>query len=428
MKGVESILQRKREKTKTKRPRKHIGGIHATDEKYTGLEPTWEGWQEWDTEKFWRERLRGLHFYNYYASASELKPNAIEWMERSGYTKEQVKAVRSAPDYYPGVTISSLCRMLNRGMPPLHPKLQEHIDSTPGLSGTAYSDEVFIRDGVAQAIAEGQKEINIQARKESTGGGSTGGGKTIVSPMILLKRKIQATIILELDLLLDKWLDTPKGKPVEKLDLFERIRHHSLPAMGLGYVEEWLKRQKDEHQLALDGTNEDVAQAYSFLSKDEKVDRIEVFKSMLDDVNRAKHSAKAQRAPREKKLPAATKQVSKLQYLKDCPEYKITSINPVRIVGAYRVFAFHVKERTLIDLTAQTPAGIQIKGTTLQNIDMNALRSKRLRKPEEFLPTVLNGTPKQIDNGWEKLTTVQVKPTCRINKDMILVRVFEQKQ
>lgn len=427
MKGVESILQRKREKTKTKRPRKHIGGIHATDEKYTGQEPTWEGWQEWDTPKFWRERLRGLHFYNYYASASELKPNVIEWMERSGYTKDQVKAVKAAPDYYPGVTISSLCRMLNRGMPPLHPKLQEHIDSTPGLSGTAYSDEVFIREGLAQTISEGQKEINSQSRKDSEGSRGAS-GKTIVSPMILLKKKIQATIIMELDVLLDKWLDSPKGKPLEKLDLFERIRHHGLPAMGLGYVEEWLKRHKDEHQLALDGTDEDVTQAYSFLSKDEKGERIEAFKAMLDDVNRAKHSAKAQRAPREKKLPAATKQVAELQYLKDCPEYKITSINPVRVVGAYRLFAFHVKERMLIDLTAQTASGIQIKGTTLKNIDMDALRAKRLRNPSDFLPTVLNGTPKQIDNGWEKLTTVQVKPTCRINKDMILVRVFEQKQ
>lgn len=423
MKGVEAILQRKRERSRPKRVRKPLGGIAAPDEKYTGTEPVWDGWQTWPVEKFWNERSRALFFYNYYSNARDLKHNVIEWMEANGYSKEQIKAVKAAPDYLPGVTISSFCRMLNRGMPGLHPQLQEHIDRMPGLTGTAKCDIEFVKENLGETIRIGMNAVALEKKQEKSGTGST----KIISPMILLKKKIRATVLMDIDVLMDKWMDTPAGTPIETIDLFEKIRSYGLPAMGLGFLEEWLNRHLTEMEAAAEGNDPDLVQAYSYLNKDQLQERINAFKTMLADVNRAKHSAKAQRAPREKKPTSALKQITKLNYLKDSPEFKITSINPVRVVGAYRLLVFHVKERLLLDFVAQSAAGLQISGTTLKNLDLSLTRCKRLRKPDEFLPTVLNGTQRQIDNGWEKLTTVQSTPPGRINKDMVLVRVFEQR-
>jgi len=425
MKGVESIIARKRERSKPKRVRKPLGGIAAPDEKYTGTEPVWDGWQNWDVEKFWKERSRALFFYNYYSNARDLKHNVIEWMEVNGYTKEKVEAVKAAPEYLPGVTISSFCRMFNRGMPGLHPNLQGYIDKMPGLSGTAKCDIEFVKEHLQDTIRVGMNEITLEKNREQKEADGT--APKIVSPMILLKRKIWATVLLDLDVLMDEWMDTPEGTPIKTIDLFEKIRSYGLPAMGLGYIEEWLKRHLEEMEGAAEGADEDLVQAYSYLNKDQLQERIKAFRAMLEDVNRAKHSAKAQRAPREKKPTSALKQIAKLNYLKDSPDFKISSINPVRAVGAYRLLVFHVKERLLLDFVAQSAAGLQISGSTLKNLDNTLTRCKRLRKPDEFLPTVLNGTQRQINNGWEKLTTTQSTPPGRINKDMVLVRVFEQR-
>jgi hypothetical protein len=53
-------------------------------------------------------------------------------------------------------------------------------------------------------------------------------------------------------------------------------------------------------------------------------------------------------------------------------------------------------------------------------------RQVKLRKPDEFLPFVLNKTVKQIDTEWKKLTTKSSTPNGRLNNDTILLRVMDK--
>ena len=75
------------------------------------------------------------------------------------------------------------------------------------------------------------------------------------------------------------------------------------------------------------------------------------------------------------------------------------------------------------------PQGSQINGRSapfaLQNVDELSTRAIRLRKPDEFLPIVLNNTSKQIEKAWSNLTTKESKPKPRINGEVVLLRVFE---
>jgi hypothetical protein len=145
---------------------------------------------------------------------------------------------------------------------------------------------------------------------------------------------------------------------------------------------------------------------------------------MMNDLSKFKNSAKAARAPREKKPTSAAKQIAKIQYMKHSEEFKITSINPVRIVGAQRLLAFNTKTRMLFDYKSNVATGLAIKGTTLQNLDEATCRSIRLRKPEEFLQIALNSTANQFEKAWSKLTTKESKPNGRINSDTVLLRVI----
>ena len=240
--------------------------------------------------------------------------------------------------------------------------------------------------------------------------------------MVFLKDKVNRTIIMELDILLDRWSMDNEASPI---DIYARMQEYKLPAAACSLVERWLSRYRDEAAAAADKSDPYLVECYHFMTAAQLKKRIAAFDSMLADLDRFRHAAKATRAPREKKPVSATKQISSLKYCKENAEFKVASINPVRIVGAYRLLAFNTKYRMLIDYVAQNEKGLSIKGTTLQNVDELSTRAIRLRKPDEFLPIVLNNTPKQIEKAWSNLTTKESKPKPRINAEVVLLRVCE---
>ena len=202
------------------------------------------------------------------------------------------------------------------------------------------------------------------------------------------------------------------------------MQHYELPAAACTFVEEYLQDVLKEMSDAQTGASEYLAEAYSCYTKKQMLARIDALSSMVDDLTMFKTSVKAAKAPREKKPTAATKQIAKLQYLKHSEEFKITSINPIRIVGAYRLLAFNVKTRVLFDYVCTVTTGFTIKGTTIQNFDEVASRCIRLRKPDEFIPIAVGSTEKQLEKAWTQLTTKIAKPNGRINGDIVLLRIL----
>ena len=95
------------------------------DEKYTGPEPVWEGWEKWSVERFRKEKTRGFYYYNYFNTAKELIPNVIKWMDQNGYSKEDIRAYKEMPDWQTTITVGSLATMLLKGMPSKHPKMED---------------------------------------------------------------------------------------------------------------------------------------------------------------------------------------------------------------------------------------------------------------------------------------------------------------
>ena len=106
--------------------------------------------------------------------------------------------------------------------------------------------------------------------------------------------------------------------------------------------------------------------------------------------------------------------------LKEC--IKIVSVAATQIPGSERLYTFNVKNKILTEYVTISPKGFQVSGSTLKDVDMEISRCVTLRKPDDFIPTVLNKTIKQIDKAWSGLTTKTRTPAPRINKDTILLR------
>ena len=88
-----------------------------------------------------------------------------------------------------------------------------------------------------------------------------------------------------------------------------------------------------------------------------------------------------------------------------------------------RLYTFNDKNKEFTELVSSSSNGFEVNGSTLKNVDLENSRKVKLRKPDEFLPTALSGTAKQVDNAWKKLTTKTGTPNPRINKDTVLLKV-----
>ena len=94
-----------------------------------------------------------------------------------------------------------------------------------------------------------------------------------------------------------------------------------------------------------------------------------------------------------------------------------------------RLYTFNTKYRELTEYVCQKTIGFEVKGTTILGLDADLCRSTRLRKPDEFIPTILSKSSTQINKEWSKLTTKTSKNVNgRINKDVIILRALAKQK
>lgn len=390
--------------------------IQAVDAKYTGYEPDWTEWQSMTPEQFWLEHTRAIKFYNYYCSAGDLKPAVLEWMKNHGYTPESIAAVKATPDWSPGIYVATLCHLLNRGMPDLHPGLVEYLTERVGPDTKVYPESDHIRPALEESITLGMIELDLRSKAAQS-------ATPAVSPMEHLQRKVKSTILPELNDLIDSWA---AGREVVAYPIYDKMREHELPAAACNQVREFINSYAIDITLALAG-DEDAIETFRFLSKKQLKLWDTALQQMISDLDKFGHAKRAQRKPRVKKAKSAEKQVGQLKYCKADTSLKLGSINPLKIPGVYRLLAYNVKKKVFFEYIAQSVTGLEIKGTSLRNICKLSSRCLRLRKPQEFLEIALNSTAKQLDKAIGKLTTKPRIPNSRINEDTVLLRVFQNK-
>ena len=243
-----------------------------------------------------------------------------------------------------------------------------------------------------------------------------------ISPAVKLMRKINNTIMQELLDLEDKWIDGDDAT----INIYDRFKYHGLTNTAISHVkpmiEGWLLDYEDAYYKRCD----QAVEGYSHLKRSTLNHRIKVCKAMLEDLERIRSATKATRNVKVKRPKSVDKQVAKVQYKKEDNDFKIVSINPIQIPTKSRLYAFNTKSKMVIEYVTESTNGFEISGSTIKNFTKGLSRTICLRKPLEFLPIVLQKTPKQIDAAWQTLKTKTKVPNGRINKDTILLRVLDK--
>ena len=243
-----------------------------------------------------------------------------------------------------------------------------------------------------------------------------------ISPTVKLLRKINNTIMQDLLFLEDAWMN---GKEAV-INLYDRYKFHGLTGAAVGpvkiTVEGWLLDYEDAFYKRCD----QAVEGYSHLKRSTLNHRIKVCKAMLEDLERIRSATKASRNVKVKRPKSIDKQVSRVQYKKEDNDFKIVSINPIQIPTKTRLYAFNTKNKMVTEYITESPNGFEISGSTIKNFSKDLSRTICLRKPLDFLPIVLQKTPKQINDAWKLLKTKTKVPNGRINKDTILLRVLDK--
>jgi hypothetical protein len=374
------------------------------DSMYMGPEPVFsKGDVPEDTKTQDRMWAKAANWYNYYYAPKDYVPYVLKYgIDVLGWTKDQARRVKSLKDFEISMTIGpgKACVIWARGFEYNKSWKKKIKDRMKALLALAMSRE---------------EEIEEQDTKPKV---------TPISPSVRTRAKMMDTIYGDFDdHIIEGWIE---GDFKRKLDVYGLCKKYDIKGAGVNMFQTRIQEFLDEYNDAYNKTCEQAVEGYSHIKRTDQKKAINQLQAIINDCDALKQSAKAARLPRAKKPKASDKQVEKMQYMKDHIESKLTSINPIMIPTAFRLYVYNTKQKKLFEYVTNSTKGFEVKGTTLQNFDDKLSRCTTLRKPDDILPGILKKTPKQIDNIWSSLTTKTGPCNGRINKDCILLRVMEK--
>ena len=214
-------------------------------------------------------------------------------------------------------------------------------------------------------------------------------------------------------------------KEGKTFNLYNDLKTKNIPKQFSSDIIEWADKRTIEFAQAYEATEGDLKEGYSNLGKRKLSQLIKLLNEFIEDVNRYSEFKKANRKIRVKKVKPASQQVAKMKYKKEDTEARVTSVHPSEMVGASQVWVYNSKYKKLAVYRTESAMGIQVKGSTLQNYDPELCEQKVVRRPEAFLPIVLQASKVQLRKVMENLTTKGSDVNGRINEECIILRVIK---
>lgn len=339
-----------------------------------------------------------LNWYNYNKSADDAKKYFIEFLKETGEATDTIQKISQYGNIPLSNTVGFLCRIKTVNGDSVPSRYDKHINNTK----TKVLQVVNTPKTTNTTVLEEDKRPSVQEHLENQLKEYLGHLAFIVDEFIAAKCKTKFDVY--------EWFKTNAIKHQQAKNIAEYYQKNILP----------------EIQEALAGTCEQLTEAYSFLKKNELKKYVEFVETLIADTKRwcdvAKQISLNNRAPRAKKPKSPLKQTAKLKYLREHENLK--SIPVTEIVGATQLWVYNVKYRTLGVYVCNNAHGFSVKGSTILNYDTNESVAKKLRKPEEVIPKVLESGKVALRKILPAIRAKDKKLTGRINQDTILLKTI----
>jgi hypothetical protein len=242
------------------------------------------------------------------------------------------------------------------------------------------------------------------------------------SNVISIQERVQGKVdffIMELEAKFDDVWHEQSG---EEFVPYTWMVENEVKPMHASKIAEYFKQRTAEWIHIIESKDEYVKESYQRPRK-EMIEAAKFFGLIATDAEKLASNKAAARKPRKKKPISFDKKVKNLRFKKDDIDNKLVSIDPVKIVGAEKLWIYNVKTRRLGVYVAMDAAGLDVKGSAIQNYKYGESVSKTLRKPKDVLSRVLDGGKVVLRKVMGEINSKPVELNGRINKDTILLRV-----
>lgn len=373
--------------TKKKKPTVVLGRKSiSAEEKHVGLETVnWVGVKDID-----RAIYDTLRHYNYFYDYKEAFKWAAAWVKV--HNPKIYSRFQKIEQWRISTSVGGMCKMHANGAPLTEKQIQ------------------WIHDKINSAIRE-STEVK-EAKEVPT--------RTIAD---VVKEKT-SEFISEVEAVLDDfhrgvYLDT------ENYSLYNELKKIEAPTNMAKAVVDYYAPLKAELEELINAKTPDLVEGYKHLKPMQRKKYLALVSVIVDDAEKYLASKKAVRKPRVAKPKSASVQINKVQYQKDSAEFKVTSVDPVTIIGATEVYLFSTKYRTLSHLVTSASAGFTISGTTIQGVDSEKSKKKKLRKPEDVLSVLISSPKTKATKLFNDIKTAEAEAVGRVNAETIILKVFK---
>lgn len=196
---------------------------------------------------------------------------------------------------------------------------------------------------------------------------------------------------------------------------------HNINGVVAKLIAEKFIALEQELEEASQGTDEQLTEAYSFMSKVKLRKFHNLVEEIIQDCDQQVVTAKIRKPRTTKKKPASVL-VSKMKYQRECTDLKLKSENPTSIVGASMVWLFDTEKRKASVYVAEPGQTLGVRGTTITGFSVKDSAVKMVRKPQEFLSHGF--AKKTIMNNFKALSTKPSAPHGRTSDSTIILKVY----
>ncbi len=376
---------------------------------YITKEPDWKSFRNL-TDPVEQEKAFNAcdYFVHSEVSTKEAVSKYRKWVkEGSGWDKNDIKVILKNPDW----RFSSSAK---------YAWLWDKLGYMPERFSSFYAKRMpeYIEQG--KAIVEELQE------------------KKVVKPKISIQERMLEQICDlcgDWDDALDKFIDE------DKINVKSFNPEKDMKVYGGGVIKpahaKMIKDQYEPHlaeaKESLEGSCEQLNEAYSFMNKQMKKDYVGFFEKIHLACDAVILTGKANRKQRKPRARSKEVIIKKMKFQVNDGDLGIASISPTDVVYANELWVYNTKTRKVGVYHAlnkdpramqRQGAGLMVKGTSILEFDEETSLQKTLRKPKEQISNWTGSAKTKFAKAFDEVKTTPTKLTGRLNDQTILLQVF----
>lgn len=373
------VVRRNIIKSKPKITRITRSEEYIINSKYLGEEPSFESGKALNSIDY----IRALNWYNYMCSINEAREYLTDYF-LSNNRHDDIKNLNRVSDTWVSTTAGWISRLLSKGV--ILPK--ETVDIFNNLIASMFSHN-SPRERIEPLVPRASPQQRIKERTHD--------------------------IIGDIEVELDN---------NSKFSLYEWLKTNNIPSIYAPKIIEYYTPWLEEIKESTKSKDVQLKEAYKNFSKKALTERISLLQTIISDAERYGNVAKKTRKPRKPRAISIERKLKSFVYQKEDKEFKIASVNPEKIIGATELWTINTKYKLMTVIRALDRGGLQIKGTTIINVDENNSFTKRMgRKPEYFINKIQNSGKIVLKKVMDE-SKYDAPLSIRINENTILLRIM----